>query len=81
MTITVRFYAGIRQQCGLDQAEFVLPDGASATDLFSAVAQRWPDIAPLVSSSRLAVDDQYVNSDHRFTGDTVCDLIPPVSGG
>jgi molybdopterin synthase catalytic subunit len=75
-TVTVRLFAGLRERAGRDRAELVLPDGATAGDVWGALGlgEEPPGIA-------LAVNRAYAERDAALAdGDEVA-LIPPVSGG
>jgi molybdopterin synthase catalytic subunit len=74
--VTVRFFAGLREQAGIDRREFELPDGLSVGDL-------WPRLGLGDEPTGLlyAVNRAYAKrGDELADGDEVA-LIPPVSGG
>lgn len=81
MTIQVRLFAGLKEQLGRDVLDVALAPGATASELKAAVAERYPELAPLLSGTRVAVDQAFVASDTRLAPGAEVALIPPVSGG
>jgi molybdopterin synthase catalytic subunit len=76
MVVSVRLFAGLREQAGTRACEIELPDGATVGDV-------WPALGLGVEPDGLlyALNRQYVErSVHLGSGDEVA-LIPPVSGG
>ena len=74
--MTVRFFAGLREQAGSSRREVELPDGAAVRDL-------WPslDLGQEPAGLLYAVNRAYAEGTARLNeGDEVA-LIPPVSGG
>jgi molybdopterin synthase catalytic subunit/molybdopterin converting factor small subunit len=74
--VTVRFFAGLREQAGIGRREVELPDGLSVGDL-------WPRLGLGEEPTGLlyAVNRAYAErGDELADGDEVA-LIPPVSGG
>jgi len=55
--------------------------GATLAELWSALAERHPDLAPMRDSLAFAVNGEYATMDDRVEeGDEVA-VLPPVSGG
>lgn len=74
--VTVRLFAGLRQQAGRDTVELELDDDARVADALRALDELVGDV-PCV----LAVNKEYAPDTQRlFPGDEIA-LIPPVSGG
>jgi molybdopterin synthase catalytic subunit len=74
--VTVRFFAGLREQAGSSRREVELPDGAAVRDV-------WPrlDLGQEPAGLLYAVNRAYAERTDRLAeGDEVA-LIPPVSGG
>jgi MoaE-MoaD fusion protein len=74
--VTVRFFAGLREQAGTSRREVELPDGAVVRDLWPAL-----DLGQEPTGLLYAVNRAYAERTDRLAeGDEVA-LIPPVSGG
>ncbi len=76
MNVTVRLFAGLREQAGQSRRELQLPDGARVADL-------WPllELGEAPPGLLYAVNREYAPADAPLgEGDEVA-LIPPVSGG
>ena len=58
-----------------------MADDATAADVIAAVSRELPQVAGLLPSCRLAVDQCYVTNQTAITHDSEFALIPPVSGG
>ena len=81
MKIRLRCFASVKDIVGQRDILLELPEGTTAGRLLQRVAADYPPLARLVSSLRLAVNQEYVDSAHVLAdGDEVA-LIPPVSGG
>ncbi|HAL55197.1 MAG TPA: hypothetical protein DCP63_01645 [Bacteroidetes bacterium] len=81
MKVTMRLFSIAKDLAGFDAREIELPEGARAADVFvvlNAVSTSFEDWRP---SLMLAVNREYVSSEHPLkNGDEVA-VIPPVSGG
>ncbi len=81
MTVRVLLFARPRQICGAGTVSLELPEGATASDAFVALAAKHPALEPLRDRIMIAVNEVYADWDRRLCpGDEVA-LIPPVSGG
>lgn len=81
MTISVLLFAGVREAAGSDRVTIELPDGATYTELLTALEREIPTASAAIASSRLAVGGAFVAAESPIeTGGEVA-LIPPVSGG
>lgn len=76
MRVTVRLFAGLREQAGAGTRELDLPEGAQAGDVWGALG-----LGKRPGGLALAVNRRYADAEeHLADGDEVA-LIPPVSGG
>jgi molybdopterin synthase catalytic subunit len=74
--VTVRFFAGLREQAGTSRREVELPDGVSVGGIWPAL-----DLGEEPAGLLYAVNRVYAErTDRLVEGDEVA-LIPPVSGG
>ena len=81
MRVTVRLFAWLREIAGTgDLARDVAP-GAAAADLWRALQDEFPGMAPYAGSVSVAVNAEYARMDASLAdGDEVA-FLPPVSGG
>ena len=81
MKIRVKLFASVREIVG--QREFVweMPDESTVSALSHRLVSEYPKLRALVSSLKVAVNQEYVDPGRVLVeGDEVA-LIPPVSGG
>lgn len=81
MKIEVRMYARARDLAGGQTVDVVLPAGATVGDLRSALAARWPALAPLLPHCMIALDMEYALDPAPIRAGVEIACIPPVSGG
>lgn len=81
MQIEVLMFAAAREAAGTEKINIEVADGACAADVMDAIGQRLPELADLLPSCRLAIDNSYVACDSLVCGEHEIALIPPVSGG
>jgi molybdopterin synthase catalytic subunit len=76
MHVTVRLFAALRERAGTGRRELELPQGATAGDVFAALA-----IGSEPPGLAYAVNQEYAERSAVLAeGDEIA-LIPPVSGG
>ena len=76
MRVTVRLFAGLREQAGTAERELELAEGARLADVWGPLA-----LGPEPEGLLYAVNKAYASPERRLAeGDEVA-LIPPVSGG
>ena len=76
MRVTVRLFAGLREQAGEGERELELPQGARLADVWAPLG-----LGDEPEGLLYAVNKEYAPADRRLSdGDEVA-LIPPVSGG
>ena len=81
MTLTVLFFAMLRDVVKHEKITLETPSECSLEDLFGQLASRYPDLEEWRDHVRCAVNCQYVPVHTKLRdGDEVC-FIPPVSGG
>ena len=81
MIIRLRFFASLRERLRRSEAEVTLPDGATVHDLWAALCAQHPQLVELGKSISFAVNQEYVDREHRLSNNDEVALIPPVSGG
>lgn len=81
MNLDVRLFARARDVVGSERVEMELPKECRVGDLRHALAQRFPELAPLVPSLLIAVGNDYADDSRQLTPDAQVACFPPVSGG
>ena len=81
MQIRVRLGAGLSRFSGSPLLALELPDGGSVEDLYAAIGERYPELAPALASALPVVAGMHVERATALRpGDEVALLIP-VAGG
>ena len=81
MEIQLRFFASIREKLRRREATCALPDGATVGDLLDHLCREYTGLADVRGALRVAVNQEYVDPQHRLSDNDEVALIPPVSGG
>ena len=85
MSLTILLFAGLRERLKTSQLKIALPpdraDAPTVGDLLSALARAHPEIRELLPHCRVALDQEFADSDQPIRPDQEIALIPPVSGG
>lgn len=77
----VLFFASIREKLRRSETTCPLPDGATVRDLLDQLCFDYPPLADVRATLRVAVNQEYVDPQHRLSDNDEVALIPPVSGG
>ncbi len=80
-TITIKLFAGIRQQAGVDQLQLKLSRDARISDVRELLSAQFPESAPLLSRCLFSINAEYATDDVLIPADAELACIPPVSGG
>jgi molybdopterin converting factor subunit 1 len=81
MTIDVHLYARARDLAGHPRLTVPLPENATVGDLRRRLAELVPALAPLLSRSVFAVDNECAEDEALLSPGAEVALLPPVSGG
>jgi molybdopterin synthase catalytic subunit len=81
VTISVRYFAVVRERLGTDSETLVLSDGATAADALAALGTRHPAVAALRPYLRIAVNQTMSGPETSLHDGDELALIPPVAGG
>jgi molybdopterin converting factor small subunit len=81
MRVTVRLFAELRVRFGRDPVCLVLHDGATIADAIKEIEGSVDGLAPLLSKSTVAVDQEYASRDRVLHDGAEVAILPPVSGG
>lgn len=77
----MQLFATVRERAGVADVVIELADGSTSEELWDALVDLYPALAPTRGSTAIARNDEYVGTDVVLEeGDEVA-LIPPVSGG
>jgi molybdopterin converting factor subunit 1 len=80
-SVTVRLFAQARECVQAERVLLAAGPVPTIGDLRAQLARLYPDLAPVLARSALALNHNYVGNDHRVApGDEVA-VIPPVAGG
>lgn len=81
MTVTVRFFASLRDVMGEAQCELALPAGARLSDLIAHLVARHPALDGYQESWHFAINQAHAEPDAPLrSGDQVA-IFPYVAGG
>ena len=81
MHVTIRLFARLRELAGGSELTRELPDGATASDAWNALAAEFPALIDYTRIVSCAVNEEYARLTTPLQeGDEVA-FLPPVSGG
>lgn len=81
MRVRVLYFGIVRERIGRSQEEIELVANSTVADLAAILSAKHGNLAAGVSSLRLAVNLEYVDSDAILHDNDEVAVIPPVSGG
>ena len=81
MTVTVKFFAFLRDVTGAETCRLSVTPGASGLAVRQQLIDRYPGLGGLTSCCRLAVNCEYQPWTAPVADGDELALIPPVSGG
>jgi len=81
MKVRLRFFASLRERLRRSEGECTLPAEATVGDLWNTLCGEFPQLTELGASVSFAVNQEYVDRQHRLAENDEVALIPPVSGG
>lgn len=81
MKVSVLFFAALRVRLAADRLDFELPEGATVRDLVQIIGARHPEIADILTTVRVAIDQSFAAPDEPIRAGVEIAVIPPVSGG
>jgi molybdenum cofactor cytidylyltransferase len=79
--LEVQLFAMAKERAGRSTVDIDLPLGARVADLRAAIGHCLPALAPLLSKTMIAVDEEYAADDQVLAPGSRVAVIPPVSGG
>ncbi len=81
MQVAVQLFAGARQFAGKASVIVELIEPCTIANLKTALALAIPALAPLLPSTRFAINMEYASDDDTIPQGAEVAAIPPVSGG
>ena len=81
MEITLVCYAVLQEKISDDPISLEVPEGCTAEKVIKLLSQNYPQAEPILKSTRLAHQDDYIDKQSILTDGAEYCLIPPVSGG
>jgi molybdopterin converting factor subunit 1 len=79
--ITVLYFGIVRERIGMAEERYELDPGSRVEDLLHRIESVHGSLAEGVASLRVAVNSEYVDSEHSLSENDEVAIIPPVSGG
>lgn len=77
MSITVKYFASLRERMGRAEQQLEVTDSCTVADVWARVA----DNAPLAANTLTAVNLEYVAPTHAVRDGDEIAFFPPVTGG
>ena len=81
MQISVKLFARAKDLAGTDTLHLDLPDTARVADLKHTLAERCPNLIPLLPSLLVALNNNYAQDTTPLSASAEIACFPPVSGG
>ena len=81
MQIHLIFFAILEDKISAEPLLFEVKENCTAEDLIDLLSQKYPHASPILKSTRLALEDEYVGKKSILKDGEKYFLIPPVSGG
>jgi len=79
--IAILMFALAKEKSGRDSVEILLSLPTSVRQLKEKMTVDYPNLAPLIAISRVAVNRSFATDEQTISGNEEIALIPPVSGG
>ena len=81
MEITLNCYAVLKELISEEPFSLTIPEGCNANQVIELLSQNYPIATPILKSTRLAHQNDYVDKQSVLCDGAEYCLIPPVSGG
>jgi molybdopterin converting factor subunit 1 len=81
MKVRIELFAAFREAAGYAHVTLEFEQAPDIATLKCRLGSMWPDLAELLSKSRIAVNNQFQDDHHVIESGHEIALIPPVSGG
>jgi len=81
MTVTILFFATLRDYVGAKTLEMKLPPETTVAELKTLLVEKYPRLSPARGSMMAAVNREYAADAQTVPPDAEIAFFPPVSGG
>ena len=81
MHVTIRLFARLREVAGASELAREVPEGATASDAWSALVGEFPSMAGYSRTVACAVNEEYARLTAPLKDGDEIAFLPPVSGG
>ncbi len=81
VTVTVRFFAQIREAAGKDIVTWQVANGLPLAELIAQIDTEYPSVKGPRKNALIVVNAQEVADDYRIQNNDEIALLPPFSGG
>ncbi len=81
MKIRIKPFAVVKDLCGFDDKEEVVPAGTSVEEAFASLAAGLDDLRRMRKTLLFAVNEEYCTGERVLREGDVLAIFPPVSGG
>ena len=81
MQVNLIFYAVLQETISEEPLLLEVKNGCTAEQVLELLAEKFPQAAPVLKSTRLAHEDEYAGKKTILTDGAEYCMIPPVSGG
>jgi MoaE-MoaD fusion protein len=80
-TVTVLFFASLKELTGVKEIKVELPDEARVEDLKATLVEKYPGLGPAMGSALVSVNREFAFNEESLPPAAEVALFPPVSGG
>jgi molybdopterin converting factor small subunit len=80
MKIKIKVFAAMKDFFD-PEFEIEVPTQVSVSDLFNILMVKQPFVLPILTKSRVAIDENFVGSDYTLKENDHVYILPPSSGG
>jgi len=81
MTVTVLYFAAVRDLVGVDEERMRIPEGSDIGAFAALLERERPALAGRLGAVRFARNEVFATNDEPLVEGDVVALIPPVAGG
>ncbi|GAA0671004.1 molybdopterin converting factor subunit 1 [Streptomyces sp. NPDC005202] len=81
MQISVLYFGALREQLARTAETVVLPDGSTLQCLIDVLHDKYPELARVKRMVKVAVNEDFMSSEHVLEDGDEIALLPPIAGG
>lgn len=79
--VKVLLFGAAADRAGTRQIEISVDDGTTLGDLWPALTDRYPELAPMRNTLAFAINREYARMHETISSGDEVAVLPPVSGG